>query len=1395
MDVETYSPEEKFAYIIRDLTKTNSVKTVESIYDFLQKMGMGLINNKVLPFKLSKELITFFNSKVLSPELTLKIYKLYLDAFLNAKNLTDEEINNFFELIKLFFKIDSKLYDLTSINDFNYFLQKYFNKYYPKDNTIKHKVGDIMDILITDQVGSKYLVGWTQMPIKQIDEFNQLYIFENPLSGNDYLRIHFDSYKVQEKNTFTKEEEVNWKKNLKIGDVVDFYNYNRDVWVPGYVKYINNLGNYVIQPLGELEIISNNINFSKHSPFIQYPLKFTYKYDFEDEACFTKIVNVEVHHPYRFFLPVTKDNYTVPFERLNNFSLEFYDLINSFIIKVITSNILADESLSIVYIYSILNLIIYCRDVFNMKYISKYIYDNCWEPLKKVYYKYSITKQKLININLGWINIVSQALRNLDSILFYNDNYFNLFNYMPEFYLTFGYNCFKFGDSLEKRLLGLSKINSIINFFNLYFSLISKKKANKMSEFICNILLNIDNKDDLITTSFSDLNVHEEILSKVNGIISYFAYIKILKDKHMEYLYNIATSTPDNSDANKYIYILLNRLLPNLTLSQKKIILNQVISCPYDKIRKCDIELAKNILKSISSEENFLLIAQTFLDYYYQYIKQNQKFNNEYINNFGKIISYAKDSNNLMILYTIYFKKVLEELIKQKNLNEYRYYFILIKSLYNSIEDLDKNSFNIYQIKEELKKIFYEKYNNSGIIVDKLLELYNLDKNEDYLMDIVDIFNGFINLIGDLKYFTTDSILKLADILIFKGNKSDKNRNNFLNVILNIKKEEAELNQLYENLFEKINNYLDTSNEYLDEELLFALLKLYERVNNKEPKIKDKTGIEKFEIEKNKYLEKRDPFKNKYFDIIWKMFYKSSNTDKISDFLQDFSLKNFNVTERYELWEKLVKKIFEDINTNIIVGLTMLQCILKISEKYGNAKVKSHICDIYSMEYKKILTLECSTNEKNFINIKTAKKKQEASFNINVSSTIWDIKYFVEEIFGYDPIIQKIIIDKNIEIKDKDESLNLYQVFPNLINTDENVIEVFIKRSNDVSNTPKYPLLTDDNNDLSDKFIEIIFNIFTIYSENEVLSPKNFAQFIKGAYEPLDKTQIEIEDIFIEKFNKFSNNKGYLTIDDFLLYFANMAQNDNNLTYSILENFGYTKSLDYYLDTLEKDNVLFYQKNNMKELMPRYFISNNLEYMKKIFNILKIEENEVIYNLTKNLINDLSTPEILKNILIEDKDKNKLDELLNDDNLEFKAYIYDIIVTIFNDELNYERNIVNNFIYNNLDKIINEFIKIYNNKGTDLKNLSNKAQYRRYYISIIRLLLFCFNYIIDQDELNNYIGKLEENKEIDFKKIKIDLAEEKKILIKKINLANLLNIILNILSLLNGSGKIKKKKK
>ena len=89
-----------------------------------------------------------------------------------------------------------------------------------------------------------------------------------------------------------------------------------------------------------------------------------------------------------------------------------------------------------------------------------------------------------------------------------------------------------------------------------------------------------------------------------------------------------------------------------------------------------------------------------------------------------------------------------------------------------------------------------------------------------------------------------------------------------------MKKDEIDINKLYESHLEKINIFLDkltidNFDDFFDNEFTTAIISLYEHANNKEKDdIKYTNELELFEQKKKIFLEKKNPLKNKYFDII-----------------------------------------------------------------------------------------------------------------------------------------------------------------------------------------------------------------------------------------------------------------------------------------------------------------------------------------------------------------------------------------------------------------------------------------------------------------------------------------------------------------------------------------------
>ena len=83
-----------------------------------------------------------------------------------------------------------------------------------------YEPGKIVDVLIIEKHLDKVMISsWNQLPIKKF-ESNILYLSFNE-SDKEEEKEFKDLYLIREKNTFTKEEEILFRKTIKIGDKVD----------------------------------------------------------------------------------------------------------------------------------------------------------------------------------------------------------------------------------------------------------------------------------------------------------------------------------------------------------------------------------------------------------------------------------------------------------------------------------------------------------------------------------------------------------------------------------------------------------------------------------------------------------------------------------------------------------------------------------------------------------------------------------------------------------------------------------------------------------------------------------------------------------------------------------------------------------------------------------------------------------------------------------------------------------------------------------------------------------------------------------------------------------------------------------------------------------------------
>ena len=177
------------------------------------------------------------------------------------------------------------------------------------------------------------------------------------------------------------------------------------------------------------------------------------------------------------------------------------------------------------------------------------------------------------------------------------------------------------------------------------------------------------------------------------------------------------------------------------------------------------------------------------------------------------------------------------------------------------------------------------KNNNYNIIVDKLLDLNRKEEkeiNEEYINDVLNIVNGLVDFLDEKNFYTIESMMKLSDYFIF-GDVLRQKRSDFMNKFLFIKKDEIDIDTLFQSLFAKFDKFLDTITpekperyNLLDESFISNVYSLYKDANKSPELVECKTARDFYNNSVIKLREKVNPLKTKYFDIVWKMFLKTS---------------------------------------------------------------------------------------------------------------------------------------------------------------------------------------------------------------------------------------------------------------------------------------------------------------------------------------------------------------------------------------------------------------------------------------------------------------------------------------------------------------------------------------
>ena len=1381
MSSNEQTPKEKYESLLNEIRTKKTLQVLEKIYEDLKNNKDNLYNNEIVPFKFSTDFIWLLKLNIINVQKQMDIFKLYIESFFNNKNKI-ENLNQIYFLFDIF-NYDSNFFEqATTIDNFKVFLIRFFHLYYPRDTSIKHKVGDIMDVYVSEERNKLFLPEWIQLKLVKIDEEKKLYFFEDYKDKSSSITFPMDNFLVQERNTFVTEEEMNWRDNLKPGDKLDFLNgYNN--WVEATVKEILSEKLINVETFGQNDTQKNIYN--RYSPYIQPHLKYSFKYEPDEMNCLALLDINNNFQRYNYIAPATEKNHLVPYYEIKFYSLEYYELINFFLDKVIETKILMNENSSLEQIYIVINVLAKTSYLINQKFIGVYFEKNCLENIKKILINFSLDKK--VNKQKYIFETIITYLQSFISFIHYP---FQLMKIFPEFIIEFGINCFKNSENLEKRLIGLNTLFQILEAIQKYYSILPDDISNKIVKTINDKLLNTDTNNDLIGLIYKDINIHEQLLLRGIALIKKIGLLKLLKDKDIERLYNFTFTVPFDTDMQLSIFTILNDIAKEMDLSQQKVIFDRIIALSYDKIRDNDIILMSHILQSIKNDEDFKKMAEQYLDYYYNYINNlinNKKEVQKDVSQFSKILTYAKSEDNIKYLYCHYFEKVLNDLNNQDSLDKYKYFFEFLRYIFGCIEEKnEKMSICLPFIKEEFKKIFLEKYKNMEIIVDKLLELNNKDKtdekkNENNILGIIDDIEKFIYFIEESNFIDLESFKKLSEYFLF-NDVLRENRDGFLFKFSNLNKEVFDKNAFCEYFFNRFDKYLDSidndnplKNELIDSGIVTSVFQIFDDINkpNKE-NIATDAEINKYFNLMKKYTTKQNPLKLKYFDIIWKMFLKYKECHELKEFLELFSLKNFSPSERHEIWEQLIQKIFKDIDNNIPLSLKMLELIITISEKWGSGGAKAHY-----IELKKKYPVKINIHN-DISNLLPEFNFTEQDEKFYSTDTINDIKKRIKNKYGIDPIFLGVDFRKSKIDYNMNDAITLFELYPELEKNKNEEINLFFRKGDLTSMLPSYPLKS--GNDVTPKFEQILREIFYKFAKDSKLNLENYKNYFRASVRV--EALAEMEKTAEESFHKFDpNKKGFWTFENFSLFFVYSLDSKKASIYKNLANLGYTHSLDYYLSPLNSSSPLYYEENNVKEFMPRYFIGNNKDYIDKLFSYAKSEDKNILEK-AQYLLQQLCTSEEIKRNIFEKGDK--IEEIISNDNIELRGYAFDILLSEFeNEEKDESKQILeNNFINNNLNKLIIELenftygiVNDQNQGFTEYKIII----YFNFYLSNLKILFSSFKNIIENKDIIDEIDKFEtleeKNEKNIFKVTKVELNENKKNIIKTLPLNNLINII------------------
>ena len=496
---------------------------------------------------------------------------------------------------------------------------------------------------------------------------------------------------------------------------------------------------------------------------------------------------------------------------------------------------------------------------------------------------------------------------------------------------------------------------------------------------------------------------------------------------------------------------------------------------------------------------------------------------------------------------------------------------------------------------------------------------------------------------------------------------------------------------------------------YLNPELKRKYIKHFiEEFKGKKEYLFNKEEIKFYEflILEFNYLEDNLKYKptkieNDNFNYEIKLNKKIENIQYLNEFIESFSKQK----------DKEVIKEMKIFIFNFFNSTKNLNSLFKNCNGYLNGPdmMNSNIIDLY----KYII----SNSEKNYIlkikSLSSLSKKSIFKFTITFNDEKKDLYFYgntrINEINNYLNINFKDFKNNDDEyfmIEYKDENDNKYFSFDEF---DSNkTINELIKNGRKLEikkeSFDKAKLL-DSNDNLTEKFNEILTDWFKIYSkQKDTMNRKELANFFNklcGKNKSLfNKESMKIYDFLKEN----SKSLERITLNEFKAFYKKACQNKYNDVINNIKNMNITPNLTRKIQEIN-NNILprYYLSNKVDEFKESYLwksLMNNFTHSLKeeIFNFLSfLCVNEELYN---NILNDFNNKDYMKfcqkneyyienlnnlyiiESIIEDVEIHNYKANINDNQKEIILYenIYPQKLNPFEDEKYFEK--INNFFIN-----------------------------------------------------------------------------------------------------------------